>query len=484
MKIQIDRIPHSVLLAACAGIFACLITPAALSHQGIAELRPSASGDDTAQLQAALSRCADEHQACDIRLGAGVFHTDVLLVKGFRGSIAGAGEGRTTIRPILSRPLRSTRTPFFAEPTLEEPYPILMHFADGGRVVLKDFTLDFPSGMTVTPYDYYLVQGDDGRNISNSLVAAVLVEGDRSAELVASSLRVIGSDIDNYPGNNLSTAIRLQGQQRFSGTVDHHTDHTRKLAQGKLTAHDIQIVKAANGLWLEDANHLDSLVYNNQLHATFYGLIYVNLGSSRAQALRNQVLAGSDGIIIYQTLDRPPEDPSRYVIALNRIRAEGQAFDGIAMVDDAALEEGLTGTIQADVDIWGNDIQLLGEEVTDGIEIFADGPGDVRVVGNRIRGAPTDSGIWVENSEGTFVGGNDLSAIDPSEGDVSLRATSFHCRVIQPGDTVRNLGVDNHVVGQIISLPATLARPSIAGTVQANTSPRSHRSRRIIPARN
>ncbi|MDB6156866.1 MAG: hypothetical protein JWO04_572 [Gammaproteobacteria bacterium] len=456
MKIRINAISLMLLLAASA----------AIAHAGVPGLRPAASGDDTAQLQAALTRCAEQHHACDIRLGAGVFHTDVLLVQEFKGSITGAGEGRTTIRPILSRPLRSTRTPFFAEPTLDEPYPVLLHFADGGRVVLKGFTLEFPSGMTVAPYDYYLF-GSDGLNITNFLLAAVLVEGDRSAELVTTHVRVIGTDIDNFPGNNLANAIRLQGKQRFSGDVSNYTDRTRKLTRGTFVAHDDQIVKAANGLWLEDANHVNALIYDNQVHANYYGIIFTNLGDSRAQALSNQVLAGSDGIILYQTRERPPEDPSSYVIALNRISAEGEAYDGIAMVDDAALIDGLTGTIQADVDVWGNDIRLLGADVTDGIEIFADGPGDVRVFGNRIRGTPLDSGIWVENSEGTFVAGNDLSGINPSKGDVSLRETSFHCRVIEPGDTVLNLGVDNHVIGQLIASPTTVARASVSA-LQAN----------------
>lgn len=91
----------------------------------------------------------------------------MLLVRRFNGAITGRGQHRTIIRPLADRPLRSTSRPFFSEPTLAEPYPMLLHFADSRSVSIARLTLDFPSSMTVIPYDYYLV-GEAGIGIGDS----------------------------------------------------------------------------------------------------------------------------------------------------------------------------------------------------------------------------------------------------------------------------------------------------------------------------
>jgi hypothetical protein len=451
-------------------ILAFALVSTAFARSDPPEILPGSAGDDTALLQGALSNCSREHEPCIVHLGAGVFYTDVLLAQGFSGSITGRGQDRTIIRPILSRPLRSTLNPFFGEPTVAQPYPVLLHFADGGKVSLSGFTMDFPPGMTVTPYNHYLL-GPDGLGITDYLLAAIMVEGDRNAELLMNHVTIIGRDSDSYWGSNIANAVRFEGKLRFSGDYVNLVDRTRKLQRGRFVAHDNHIIRSGNGLWVEDTNNTAGLFFDNEIDAHVFGVIMTNLGNSNFQTIRNHIRTqNSDGVIVYQTLQRPPEDPSDYVIALNKINAEGEAFDGVATVDDAALQEGLTGTMEANVDIWGNDITLLGTAVSDGIEIFADGPGDMRVFGNRIRGAPTDSGIWVEFSVGTFIAANDLRGIDPALGDVSLRETSRECRVIEPGDSVLDLGVDNHVV-------------SASATLHENASRVTPNATRVAPSR-
>ena len=44
---------------------------------------------------------------------------------------------------------------------------MLLHFADSRSVSIARLTLDFPSSMTVIPYDYYLV-GEAGIGIGDS----------------------------------------------------------------------------------------------------------------------------------------------------------------------------------------------------------------------------------------------------------------------------------------------------------------------------
>jgi hypothetical protein len=444
--------------------------------EGSKELTPSSSGDDTAQLQAALAKCSNVRKPCELRLGAGVFHTDVLLVSGFNGSITGKGQGRTVIRALTSRPLRSTQTPFFAEPTLDEPYPVLLHFAKGGKIAISKLTLEFPSGMSVMPYDYYLNDDPERLGITSALIAAILVEGEQDAELLMSKVSILAADKNNFWGSNVSMGVRFQGELRFSGSLDTPADLTRKLQRGRFIAHDNRVIRAGNGFWIEDTNRTEGLAVGNDIDARIYGIITTNLGASRFQIVRNTIAAELDCVLIAQTLERPPAQASSYVVAQNRMSVNetglsivGVANDGVAMFD-FAVEAGMTETMSANLDVFGNDI-TLGVDTFQGITVFSDGPGDVRVFGNRIRGAPTDAGIWVEFSRGTFVAANDLRAIDPPLGDVTLRETTRDCIVIEPGDTVQDEGANNRVIGitSAASMPSlsTAAATSLLSRARA-----------------
>ena len=102
-------------------------------------------------------------------------------------------------------------------------------------------------------------------------------------------------------------------------------------------------------------------------------------------------------------------------------------------------------TFKSDVTILNNDITISTNPVLNGIEVSGDGKGDVRVIGNRISGAPLNAGVSVDLSDGTFIRGNDLRGIDPPNGDVHLTATARNCRVTEPGDNVVDEGTDNQV---------------------------------------
>ena len=184
------------------------------------------SHDDTEQLQQALSACTNPKSACLIRLGPGVFHTDVLLVKGFNGSIVGRGVGRTIIKPLETRELRSTSQPFVTEPTLSQPYPILLHFANNSKVSLSRLTLDFTSAFAVQSYDLPYTAG-----VTNALVAAVQVDGDDKAELSMTNVSILGMENDSYFGSNVSTAVAFEGLVR---TTTDGVDQTRKLQSGRV----------------------------------------------------------------------------------------------------------------------------------------------------------------------------------------------------------------------------------------------------------
>src|SRR5262249_1410895 len=124
---------------------------AAHAHGKVLRLAPNGT-NDTQQLQNALSACAGVREPCQISLAKGGFHTDVRLVRDFSGRIRGQGQGDTIIRPLSNAPLRSTARPFLKDPTRAEPYPVLLHFADGADVELTDLTVEFPADMQVSPW--------------------------------------------------------------------------------------------------------------------------------------------------------------------------------------------------------------------------------------------------------------------------------------------------------------------------------------------
>jgi hypothetical protein len=431
------------------------------------ELRPAASGDDTAQLQAALSRCANPKRPCDLRLGAGVFHTDVLLVSGFVGSITGRGQGRTVIRPVLDRPLRATARPYFSDPTPEQPYPILMHFTDNSRVTISRLTFDIPAAMTVQPYSLFYSE-----NVTNALMAAVSVDGDGRAALRMTQTSFKGADNDSYFGNNLSFAAILEGQIR----VTDEADLTRRLRHGRFWIYNNRVQRAGNAFMVRVGDGVDAFIASNLVDTRVYGLYTEDLGASNFTAVHNNISADSDGIAIGQTPFQAPAVPSDYVIAQNKINVnvEGDAFylpanDGVAMFDASGASE----TIDADVAIFGNDIQM-GPDTFQGITIIsASGDGDVRVVGNRLRGnEPLDAGVWVELSRGALVAGNEMSEIHPRLGDVALLDTTRDCRVFEPGDTYTDEGVNNIVNGN--RGPSSALRSALTTRAAARSRPLLH----------
>ena len=244
-----------------------------------------------------------------------MFYTDVLLVEGFHGTITGRGQGRTIIRPLADRALRSTPVPFTVEPTLAQPYPVLLHFARNSKVSISRLTLEFPAGMTVMPYELPY-PGYEGLVITQSLAAAILVDGDRDAELVMSRLTFIGVDNDTYDGSNLSSAARFEGRIRYNAGVN----QTQIMRGGRLVAQDNRIQRSGFGIQVLDANHLEVLVADNTIDARIYAVDFQDLGASKIAALRNTIDAELDGIAVFQTPELAPKAPSEYLIAQNKVR--------------------------------------------------------------------------------------------------------------------------------------------------------------------
>jgi hypothetical protein len=103
--------------------------------------------------------------------------------------------------------------------------------------------------------------GNGGTIITDTLVAAILVDGDQNAELVMSQVTVIGADNDSYDGSNVSSAVRFEGQIRYSAGVN----QTRKLQRGRIVAFDNHLKRTGYGIQALDANQVQGLFVGNRM---------------------------------------------------------------------------------------------------------------------------------------------------------------------------------------------------------------------------
>ena len=403
------------------------------------ELNPS-GGDDTQLLQDALRECANVPSPCNLRLGAGVFQTDVLLVEGFNGSITGHGQGRTILRALPE--LRSGERPFDDEPTLEAPYPVLLHFYGNSHVSISKLTIEVPEGTTVAPYGHFSFPG---AGIENALIAAITVAGHREAKLVLKDVTIAGADVVDAPNfSTLTSAVQFGGEIRNG----EGNDRTLKLQRGRFSARNLELQRTGTGIWLQDAEDTHALIVGNELDVRTYGILATDVGSSTVDILLNSIRAGLEGVLLSRDT-RPSEAPTDYMVALNRIRVNvdetapsvGPSYDGVGVFDWSGAPE----TLNFDADIWANEV-ILGPNVIAGFGVDSDGPGEIRLVGNRVGGEPPlDSSIRVDLSRGTHIVRNELDQNDPALVDVHLSATTHEARVVEPGDNVLDEGDDNEV---------------------------------------
>jgi hypothetical protein len=416
----------------------------------VPELLPS-GGDDTAQLQAALASCVDPLTACHIRLGEGVFNTDVLLVSGFNGKISGHGKDLTTIRAIPKT--RNGPLPFDEEPTLESPYPVLLHFADNSKVAISNLTVDVPAGTTTDPYTQVVFPD---WITTNALIAAIVVDGDGEAALDVQHVKVIGADDNTAPNfSTITAAVVFRGNVR----VSLESDRSEKLTYGRFTASDNEIVRTGVGFWLADADNVDAAAVTNNVNARTYGVLTEDLGASRFSVVLNDIAAELEGVLLTRSR-RPSEYPTDYSVGLNRIQVNefglapfeivGPSYDGIGVYDWAELPE----TINFNASIWANEIRV-GKTTFAGLSVFSQGTGVIEMIGNCIWGEPAiDASIVVDASRGTLVAHNDLSNNAKELLDVRLGLDSRDVRVYEKYDTVLDEGTNNTVVGKLVPPPA------------------------------
>ena len=169
---------------------------------------PPSGGNDTASLQGAFNACTALGPDCTVQLLAGTYHTSQLVVHGFKGSLAGAGTGVTTLQalPNLQTPLVSTgvTNPFWSNPPApQNAWPVLVTFY-GGTISISDLTFSEPNA---APFPAYYVPALG--TTTHALAGMVYVVGDNT---VAHIDRVaVRGAFGDYLGMNVIDGIHYLG---------------------------------------------------------------------------------------------------------------------------------------------------------------------------------------------------------------------------------------------------------------------------------
>ena len=106
-------------------------------------------GDDTAHIQAAFNAAVKAGPGSVVQLSAGTFHTNAIWVKGFNGTVRGAGEGATVID--TPRALDPSVPGVNSDPAAtHETQSFLVGFS-GGSVTVSDMSIDISAAQPAIP---------------------------------------------------------------------------------------------------------------------------------------------------------------------------------------------------------------------------------------------------------------------------------------------------------------------------------------------
>lgn len=419
--------------------FLALSATAAHAHGKVLRLSPNGT-NDTQSLQGALSACAAVREPCQIVLAKGVFHTDVLLVRDFNGRIRGQGRGNTVIRPLIDAPLRSTARPFLKDPTRAEPYPVLLHFADGADVELTDLTLEFPQGMQVAPWG--LPYG-----LPNKLFAAIMVDGGRDdeAHLSLARLAIVAPRSPEF-GSNVYNAVSFEGQTRATDEYD-AVGRATPLARGELKAHDVSISGSYVGFAVRDLNRSQVELFDNDIQDVLTsGILLADLSQSHAAVRNNRIAVATNGIEVKRGsrlnggVEQFSKKPSTYLISQNTVNVE--TGDGMVFIDSLPFFSIPGGGIDTVV-MRDNDV-VLEPNAIEAVVVIGD-DAHVTVASNNLWGPSAFGGIYIDEARGTRLRNNTFHDFTPGAPDVTLTPGTRECWVFEPTATVLDDGIDNHV---------------------------------------
>lgn len=401
-------------------------------------------GDDTAALQAELDRCSGARHACSVRLCAGVFHTGILRVRGFHGTLRGAGPDATILRALPDLPV-NPRPGFFRDDPFSpdsDPWPYLLQFVEG-RATIRDLGIlipDPPDPSRPTT-GWSLLEGFDP---AFELRGAILLSGREPVDFELTHVRV-EAERDNLSELE-TTAI---GGVEFSGLLfDPRGPGPFPVvpARGRFRLTDSELVGMASGTPLSELADATAVVAHNRYRSGI-AVDLIDLDRSHVAILENRWHVSYRGVQVLQNLDGRPSESS--TILVDHDRGSLSPFlagigDGIFFQDpiDASPVPGHTA-------LWvtRNRFRLRNGEGPAASGMTVKGAAGLQLVDNRVSGE-AGIGLDVDVTRGCLVLGNSLAALETAGGpDLHLGSATRAClAVVGPEDVVHDEGSGNRVI--------------------------------------
>jgi hypothetical protein len=364
-----------------------------------------------------------------VRLCAGVFHTGILRVHDFRGTLRGAGPRATVLRALPDLPV-SERTGFFrADPfdPDENPWPYLLQLVEG-RAAIRDLGILVPAppeGSRPTT-GWTLLEGFDP---AFELRGAILLTGRRSVDFEVSR-------------------VRVEAERDAASELETTTYHGVEFS-GLLLDSEILGVLGATPLWELARARVD--VERSRFRAAV-AVDVIDVDRSQVLVRGNRWTTSARGVQVLQNLDGVPSRASVIIVDENEgaLLPFAPGFgDGVFFQDplDASPEPG--GTV-----VWATRNRLaLGsgaDAVASGMTLV--GAARPKLGMNRLSGRAA-RGVDLDETQRCLVLGNSFRGLDTAGGpDLRLGGGTSDClAVVGRDDVVVDEGRANRVVRRGVS---------------------------------
>ena len=420
-------------------------------------------GDDTRNVQYAFNQAVNAGPGGTVKLTAGQFYCNNIVVTGFDGTFVGAGKGVTRIDILRAL---NPNAPLLSNPI---DFPSLFAFV-GGNVRISDMTLE------ITPFWTTVAYGKQAFGFDMYLVDAMVRIDGRYGSSLVERVEFIGHEGPGYPyspsHDNCHTGLRICDLADFKSSWGFHvgpTTGTHIVRQCEFTrfTEAVTFFGLSNGQALVGGNAGDANIFMD----SFTSVMTRNIEGSAVEISYNY-MGGSCGAQIYCYNDIKPQEkampidvttlPSQILISHNTMDiygawGEAMTADAIVVDDDgpsiaAFLKKEITWCLK--VVISNNKINLnyrVGG-------IYGFGIKDAVVTGNEVSGqgiagiyiAPGPYGYigWLETCSHWTISGNNFGNLDAEVAQVWLGPFSDHCTVVGGAkDMVWDQGTDNLLVG-------------------------------------
>jgi hypothetical protein len=440
-----------------------LLLPATVWAGGHTVKVPPPNGvDDTANIQAALNACVAYGPGCTVKLAAGKYLTQQVVVYNFQGTFKGMGIDNTFIEALPNLPVTNL-TVTSCQPNLTNCiWPGLFEFVDGS-ISVSDLSIKITAVPATLPWT------DEVDTATHTMLYDVLgFMGQHPTDVTIDRIRMEGqpSALSTDFGYNVTNGVHYSGElPRSSARFDYY------FLSGSFTVQSSffnNLFVAVSQDAFSKSSHVTiggSPSAGNHVENTCGGLDMEASENSVFEISYNKSSGTCAGMWVVPTwVPFVPSSPSWYFIHDNKFIGTGQKADGMYLLDDVT-----NPWIQAAV--WNNTVRVK--------DILSEGMGayntkNTAIWNNTVTGTDGYDGIGLWSSTLSTVTGNHVGGftVDSTAGAAQIYLdpyTTYDLVVCANSkNTVLDQGTMNKVVGcqqSAASAEATTGpvRPNLPG---------------------